>query len=223
VELRLTAVDSWGLAATVTQSLEPNRVDLTFDSAPTGLVLLLDGFPVTASRTVTSWEAHAISTGLASPVQEDGAGLGWRFSGWSDGGAETHAVVTPASAATYLASFAPLADLALAPSLLRNDVVADLASAAAQRPAIFAASPSDPSLEEFGPNRLGDAGEGALTAGNGSSDDDDCYLHAPAPGALDPDALVLADAARPLVFYQLDQAGRLLRLVKVPGGLTVSY
>jgi hypothetical protein len=47
---------------------------------------------------------------MSAPTQTDASGRTWSFSGWSDGGAASHAVTTNTSPATYTATFtaAPL-------------------------------------------------------------------------------------------------------------------
>ena len=49
---------------------------------------------------MTSWEAYALN--VNAPAQ-----TGYAFVSWSDGGAQAHTIVTPASPATYTATFQP--------------------------------------------------------------------------------------------------------------------
>jgi hypothetical protein len=104
LEIRLTATDPLGLAQTVTQDLHANRVELTFATNPAGLQLQVNGGTIAGPTTVTSWEGWMLSVGAPTP-QTDGSGRTWLFSSWSDGGAATHSIETPASAATYTATF----------------------------------------------------------------------------------------------------------------------
>lgn len=106
LELQLTATDTKGLSATVTQDLRPNLVDITFATVPAGRRLLVNGDTITATRTLVSWEAYTLN--LAAPLQKNGAGQWLALASWSDGGpVPTRAIVTPAAAATYTATFAP--------------------------------------------------------------------------------------------------------------------
>lgn len=104
LEIRLTATDAQGLTQTVTQDLQANRVELTFATSPAGLQLQVNGDTITGPTTVTSWEGWMLSVGAPTP-QTDGSGRTWLFTSWSDGGAATHSIETPASAATYTATF----------------------------------------------------------------------------------------------------------------------
>jgi glucose/arabinose dehydrogenase/PKD repeat protein len=103
LEIRLTATDSQGLKATVRQDLRPHRVGLTLASTPTGLKLGANELTIVAPKTITSWEGFAVR--LGAPSQVDGSGTFRTFAAWSDGGAGSHTVTTPAAATTYSATF----------------------------------------------------------------------------------------------------------------------
>jgi PKD repeat protein len=103
LEVRLTATDSGGLKTTVTQTVQPRKVDLTFVTVPAGLAVSVNGTSLTGPQTVTSWEAWAL--GVNAPGQVGPDGRTYLFASWSDGGAAAHTVVTPASPATYTATF----------------------------------------------------------------------------------------------------------------------
>ena len=103
LELELTATDSRGLTTTVTRDLQPRKVDLTLATNPTGLQLEVNGEPISAPRTLTSWEGWALN--LSASTQVDGSGRSWAFTSWSDGGAASHSYTTPASPATLTATF----------------------------------------------------------------------------------------------------------------------
>jgi glucose/arabinose dehydrogenase len=102
LEVRLTATDSKGLTTTVTRDVQPNKVPLTFQSNPAGLKLMVDGAPVTAPYTGTSWEGHQFT--VEAQAQGSG-GKYWVPGSWSDGGAPKHTITAPASTATYTANF----------------------------------------------------------------------------------------------------------------------
>jgi glucose/arabinose dehydrogenase len=103
LEVRLTATDSLGASTTVTMNLQPNRVSLSFETSPSGLHVEVNGTDVVAPRTLVSWEAWGLD--VSAPDQEDTGGSGWEFTSWSDAGAQRHTIVTPATPATYTASF----------------------------------------------------------------------------------------------------------------------
>jgi len=98
LEVLLTATDSAGLTATVSRIVTPRTVNLTFASAPSGRTLLIDGVSTVTPATITSWEAYALNVDVPSQA-------GFEFVSWSDGGARAHTITTPASAATYTATF----------------------------------------------------------------------------------------------------------------------
>ncbi len=102
LEIKLTATDSLGLATTITQTLNPNRVNLTFATAPAGLTVLLNGAAYSTTQSIVSWQGYGLS--VSAPLQYN-SGQWWMFSGWSDGGAAAHTLTTPASSATYTATF----------------------------------------------------------------------------------------------------------------------
>jgi hypothetical protein len=103
LELRLTATDSGGLIDTKSVLLQPQTVDLTFQSAPAGLQLVVGptGQAAPFTRTVIVGSSNSVS---ATSPQTLG-GNTYTFSAWSDGGARTHFVTAPATAATYTATF----------------------------------------------------------------------------------------------------------------------
>jgi glucose/arabinose dehydrogenase len=103
LELRLTATDSGGLTDTTSVRLDPRTVALTFQTTPGGMRLAVNGTEGTAtfSRTVIVGSRNTIS---AITPQVKGRKT-YAFSSWSDGGAATHDIVAPASAATYTARF----------------------------------------------------------------------------------------------------------------------
>ncbi|HEY6507602.1 MAG TPA: PA14 domain-containing protein, partial [Vicinamibacterales bacterium] len=70
---------------------------------PAGLQLTLDGQPRTTPATVPSVVGMSRTLGVVSP--QSVGGTTYTFQSWSDGGAATHTIATPATAATYTASF----------------------------------------------------------------------------------------------------------------------
>jgi len=108
LELRLTATDSGGasgprLTSTKSVRLDPKTVVLRFQTKPTGLKLVVGSSQATApfSRTVIVGSKNTIS---ATSPQTLG-GRTYNFRDWSDGGAQTHDIVAPASATTYTATY----------------------------------------------------------------------------------------------------------------------
>ena len=103
LELRLTATDSGGLRDTKIVRLDPRTVVLTFQTTPGGLQLTVGPTTSTAtfSRTVIVGSRNTIS----APSPQRKGNKNYAFSSWSDGGAQTHDIIAPASATTYTARF----------------------------------------------------------------------------------------------------------------------
>jgi PKD repeat protein/glucose/arabinose dehydrogenase len=106
LELQLTATDAQGASAATSIQLDPQTVGLSFQSSPTGMQLSVGTFSGFApfTRTVIINSANSVS----APNQSLG-GTSYIFSFWSDGGAQTHTITAPATAASYTATFAPAA------------------------------------------------------------------------------------------------------------------
>lgn len=100
----LSATDSHGITQTVEQDFNPLKVQLALASQPSGLKIHIDeddvdtAGTVTTPATITSWAGYQIHVTAANQGSNT-------FSSWSDGGAQSHAITTPGSAATYTANF----------------------------------------------------------------------------------------------------------------------
>jgi glucose/arabinose dehydrogenase/PKD repeat protein len=105
LEIHLTATDSGGLSATVTQALQPRIVDVTLLTNPDSLMLTVNGTSLVAPSTVHSWAAYALK--VDAPAQASPTGTNVVFAAWSDGGAAEHTIITPQNASAYTATFAP--------------------------------------------------------------------------------------------------------------------
>lgn len=138
LEVRLTATDRFGATATVTQNLLPRTVPVTFETAPAGLQLMVNGQLLRAPITVTSWAAYGLN--VDAPSQADATGHGFSFASWSDAGSRQHTIVTPPAAATYRATFAPFPEIAVADTSVRE-------GNAGEHAAVFTVSLSAPSTE----------------------------------------------------------------------------
>ena len=103
LEILLTATDASGASSTVRRALQPRLVDVTFDSAPSGAAIMVNGTSMTTPRKVTSWANYTFT--IAAPTQRDASGQAWLLASWSDGGAASHAYTTPAAPATVRATF----------------------------------------------------------------------------------------------------------------------
>jgi glucose/arabinose dehydrogenase len=104
LELTLTATDSQGSSASTTVRLDPQTVVLTFQTAPAGLSLAVNATSSVAPfpRTVIVGSANSVTA--TSPQSLNG--LSYTFTSWSDGLAQSHTVVAPATNTTYTATYA---------------------------------------------------------------------------------------------------------------------
>jgi hypothetical protein len=103
VEIELTATDLHGLTSVITQQLLPKKVNVTFETIPSGLQVEVNGTGMTGPHTLVSWEAYKLN--VNAPAQADASDQRWTFASWSDGGAAAHTITTPASATTYTATY----------------------------------------------------------------------------------------------------------------------
>ncbi|SMD19185.1 PQQ-dependent sugar dehydrogenase [Kibdelosporangium aridum] len=103
LELVLTARDSSGRTGTTSVRLDPRTVQLTFASNPSGRTLTHFSQSATApfTRTVIVGSANSIS----APSPQGSGLVRYCFRSWSDGGAQSHTIVAPASPTTYTANF----------------------------------------------------------------------------------------------------------------------
>jgi len=102
----LTATDSVGLSTTSFVDVRPNTATITLSTLPAGLRVTLDGQPVVTPVTVTSVVGIVRTLGVVTPQMSGGVNH-W-FRSWSDGGAATHTVATPATNTTYQAVYSHL-------------------------------------------------------------------------------------------------------------------
>lgn len=100
--LHLRATDSAGAATETTRDIVPRKAVVSLATVPTGLALTLDGQPVTAPSGFTGVVGMERDLGAAD---QNFNGRRYRFASWSDGGAATHTLPTPAAATTLTASF----------------------------------------------------------------------------------------------------------------------
>lgn len=99
LELDLTATDSAGLTSTASVSIQPQTVQLTLATAPTGLQVIYGGTPYTAPVNITTIVNSVHTIQVASP---QGSNV---FSSWSDGGAQQHNITIGTSNLTITAGF----------------------------------------------------------------------------------------------------------------------
>ena len=100
--ITLTVTDSTGLTSTTTVLIWPQKVNLTFDSLPSGLSLYLDGI---AHTTPFVYDTLIGFNHTIEARNQTTGNTNYTFASWSDGGAQTHTLVVPAANASYLATY----------------------------------------------------------------------------------------------------------------------
>jgi PKD repeat protein len=103
LELTLTATDAGGLRDTETVRLDPQTVDLTFQTSPSGLTLTVGS--ATQATPFTRTVIVGSRTFLNAPSPQPLGGLSYGFQSWSDGLAQGHFITAPATPTTYTATY----------------------------------------------------------------------------------------------------------------------
>jgi glucose/arabinose dehydrogenase/PKD repeat protein len=103
IELELTATDAFGLTRTITRRLDPRTVAITMASNPAGVALTLGTETANAPFTLDVIQGSTLPITAPSPVTV--GGTTYQFTGWSDGGAQTHVITAGTSATTYTANY----------------------------------------------------------------------------------------------------------------------
>jgi glucose/arabinose dehydrogenase len=101
--IHLTVRDSGGLTSSTFVDVVPRKSTITLATSPAGLQLTLDGQPVTTPISVLGVVGIQRTLGVVSPQTQ--GGTTYAFASWSDGGAATHTISTPAVDTTYTAVF----------------------------------------------------------------------------------------------------------------------
>ncbi|WP_436935881.1 malectin domain-containing carbohydrate-binding protein [Halovenus marina] len=99
----LEATDSEGATNSTHVIVEPDKVNLTFQTDPSGLEFNLDGIPYTSPYvhdTLVDFQ-HTIT----APQTQCVDGTQYEFDSWSDGGAAEHTITVPSSDTTYTATY----------------------------------------------------------------------------------------------------------------------
>ena len=110
LEIKLTVTDAEGLKDTKSILLDPQTVELNFESAPSGLELAVgsSSSPTPFTRTVIRESKNSVSAVTPQPL----GGITYYFASWSDGGNQSH-TITGAASTTYTATYSLTADTTL--------------------------------------------------------------------------------------------------------------
>jgi glucose/arabinose dehydrogenase/PKD repeat protein len=107
--ITLTVTDSNGLKDTKSVIIWPQKVNLPFDTSPSGLTLYVDGIARTTPFVLDTLVGfnHTIEA-----RDQTSGGNNYTLTSWSDGGAQSHTITVPSTAQSYTANYS----LASAPS-----------------------------------------------------------------------------------------------------------
>ena len=100
----LTVRDSGGLTTTQTVDIAPNVANITVQTTPGTWQVTVDGQPYNSGTVFSSVVGFERPIGAA--VTRNLNGFRYTFQSWSDGGAATHTISTPATDTTYTATYA---------------------------------------------------------------------------------------------------------------------
>jgi glucose/arabinose dehydrogenase/PKD repeat protein len=100
ISLRVT--DSDGLQGSAQAHIYPQKVDLSFDTIPSGVTLYLDGI---AKATPFVYDALINFQHSIEARNSSSATTVYTFQSWSDGGAQLHTITVPASDQSYSATY----------------------------------------------------------------------------------------------------------------------
>ena len=100
--ITLTVTDSNGLKDTKSVTVWPQKVNLPFDTVPSGLTLYIDGVARTTPFTLDT--LIGFNHTIEARDQSSGSGT-YTFNSWSDGGGRLHTLVVPSVAQSYTATY----------------------------------------------------------------------------------------------------------------------
>jgi glucose/arabinose dehydrogenase/PKD repeat protein len=100
--ITLTVTDSSGLTDTKSVTIFPRKVNLTFDTAPSGRTLYLDGI---AKTTPFVYDTLVGFNHTIEARNQTAGSNTYTFQSWSDGGGQQHTIVVPAAPQTYTATY----------------------------------------------------------------------------------------------------------------------
>jgi glucose/arabinose dehydrogenase len=109
LEIQMTATEPGGPSTTITQTLEPGRISLNFDSAPLPFLAKVNERELMMPASLYVWPNQQLIVSV--PDVQTGLGDGrMRFDAWSDSQQRERTFRAPASAATYRALFKSTSD-----------------------------------------------------------------------------------------------------------------
>lgn len=102
-EIKITGKDTNGLFTSKSVFIYPIKVNITYDTSPTGLQLLLDSSPANTPNSTQQVVGYQRLL-TAPPVQETG-GKVYSFKSWSDTGLISHQITIPNTNTNFVATY----------------------------------------------------------------------------------------------------------------------
>jgi glucose/arabinose dehydrogenase/chitodextrinase len=100
--IKLTVTDSNGLQTSKSVTILPDKVNLPFDTSPSGLNVYVDG----VARTTPFALDTLVGFNHTIEARDQTSGSNnYAFSSWSDGGAQTHTITAPSASQSYAATY----------------------------------------------------------------------------------------------------------------------
>lgn len=106
-EINVTATDTSGLSTTATININPVKSNMTFNTQPAGLQILIDGQPASTPQTIQAVVGYQREVNVSNAQHL--AGSCYDFDHWSDGGAQRHTIATAQADTTFTAYFKQIA------------------------------------------------------------------------------------------------------------------
>ena len=100
--ITLTVMDSDGLKDTKSVIVWPQKVNLPFDTTPSGLTLYVDGIARTTPFVLDT--LIGFNHTIEARSQTSGSNV-YSFASWSDGGPQSHAITAPSTTQSYTATY----------------------------------------------------------------------------------------------------------------------
>jgi hypothetical protein len=110
----LNVTDSSGLTTRRSVDVQPNLVTLTFGSSDPDATFTIDGIPHQGQHSELA--VVGVERTLSAPSTQYVRGQRLDFAGWSDGGAQSHTIITPGTSTQYLVTFTAVPSPAALPS-----------------------------------------------------------------------------------------------------------
>jgi glucose/arabinose dehydrogenase len=112
--INLAVTDSSGLTTTRSVDVRPNLVTLTFGASDPDATFTIDGIPHTGSYSEQA--VVGVQRTLNAPSPQYVRGQQLVFGSWSDGGAQSHTIITPGASTSYQVLFTAIPSPAAVPS-----------------------------------------------------------------------------------------------------------